>query len=185
MSKDINTKYEGSSDENGIPNGEGILKTFHNNKISKIEKGLFSNGYLIEGSETTYLENFIKKEIGKWRYDQEKNFCDEFISGDGQELYFKSEEDLKQNNFFGFVKGIFDDGTLIKGEVYNAFEIDYSDHKFVKRILVENKNTGKIFFENGDYYEGELFHDMPQGNGIMNFKNGEKKSGKWVNGNLE
>ena len=83
MSKDINTKYEGSSDENGIPNGEGILKTFHNNKISKIEKGLFSNGYLIEGSETTYLENFIKKEIGKWRYDQEKNFCDEFISGDG------------------------------------------------------------------------------------------------------
>mgnify|MGYP001319792361 CR=1 FL=1 len=56
------------------------------------------------------------------------------ITGHGQELYFKSENDLKQNNFFGFVKGTFDDGTLIKGEVYNAFEIDYSDHKFVKRI---------------------------------------------------
>ena len=28
MSEDNNTKYEGSSDENGIPNGEGILKLF-------------------------------------------------------------------------------------------------------------------------------------------------------------
>ena len=202
---DYTREYKGSKNNEGIPHGKGsnITRTF-DGKINSIEEGKWENGYLVEGSHTFYFHNndrkyFIKKEIGKWRYDKEKNFCEEDLSGEGQELYYKDENDLKNNKPLGYIKGIFDNGTLLKGEVENAFKIDYSDHSFVKKIIIKGKskknsnpegfstriNLGEIFFENGDHYEGEIDFDAPQGNGTMTFNDGLKKTGKWKDGNYE
>ena len=207
-----NEKYVGDKDEQGLPNGKGILTIKYNNdnSIFKIEEGIWKNGFLVEGSETTYLldtdRNFIKKEIGKWKYREEDNHCDEFISGEGEELYYRTEEDLKNNNFFGYVRGIFDDGSLIEGEILNPSMIDYSEEPGIKKIIynkrVINKKTtdgstnivryGKIFYEVSDNidsnrlegqgveYEGEIDFDQPHGKGTMTFEDGSKKSGTWL-----
>ena len=70
-------------------------------KTIEFDPNIFQNGFLIEGSETTYHlnsdRNCIIKEIGKWRFDNDKNFCEEYISGKGEELYYRSEKDLKDN----------------------------------------------------------------------------------------
>ena len=212
-----NEKYVGDKDEQGLPNGKGILTIKYNNdnSIFKIEEGIWKNGFLVEGSETTYLldtdRNFIKKEIGKWKYREEDNHCDEFISGEGEELYYRTEEDLKNNNFFGYVKGIFDDGSLIEGEILNPSMIDYSEEPGIKKIIynkrVINKKTtdgstnivryGKIFYEvldnidsnrpegQGVEYEGEIDFDQPHGKGTMTFEDGSKKSGTWFEGSID
>ena len=192
--------YIGSFDEKGLPNGKGVNTFYFGNKIRRIQEGLWQGGFLVEGSETLFWHDWdkerayaIKKEIGKWRYDKEKNFCEEFLSGEGEELYYKNEEDLKNNKLLGYVRGVFDNGTLIKGEVVNAFEIDYSDHSFVKKIIIKGSSKknlkritfGEIFFENGDRYEGEILSSMPQGKGTMHYKDGTYLEGKWVDGNLK
>ena len=212
-----NEKYVGDKDEQGLPNGKGILTIKYNNdnSIFKIEEGIWKNGFLVEGSETTYLldtdRNFIKKEIGKWKYREEDNHCDEFISGEGEELYYRTEKDLKNNNFFGYVRGIFDDGSLIEGEILNPSMIDYSEEPGIKKIIynkrVINKKTtdgstnivryGKIFYEVSDNidsnrlegqgveYEGEIDFDQPHGKGTMTFEDGSKKSGTWFEGSID
>ena len=199
-------EYKGSKNKEGLPHGKGInISKGSDGKIKCIEEGNWENGFLIEGSETLYgSENkdggySIKREIGKWRYDKQKNFCEEFISGEGEELYYKNEEDLKNNRLLGYVKGIFDNGVLLKGEVLNPFLINYSEVDFIKRIVIKGKskrnsnpegnsnriNIGEIFFHNGDHYEGEIDFDMPQGEGTMTYNDGSKKKTKWINGNPE
>ena len=32
------------------------------------------------------------KKVGKYRYDKDKNFCEEFLSGEGEELYYKNDK---------------------------------------------------------------------------------------------
>ncbi|MDC0943770.1 hypothetical protein OAR77_01715 [Candidatus Pelagibacter sp.] len=198
--KNGNVEYDGFIDvDSGKPHGKGIcIVRRKDNTIGGIEDGIFQNGFLIEGSETTYHlnsdRNCIIKEIGKWRFDNDKNFCEEYISGKGEELYYRSEKDLKDNKYFGYVKGTFDNGKLLKGEVYNASLIKYSDEDFVKKIIVKKKSKnflnpdtkyrqnlmiGEIFFENGDHYEGELWHDQPIGLGTMTYKDGSKDSGSF------
>ena len=195
-----NEKYKGELNENGLPNGKGINTRYKNGKISCIEEGIWMNGFLIEGSEIIFFDEkendrySIKKEVGKWRYDKDKNICEEFISGEGEELYFKNEADLKNNNPVGYVKGIFDDGSLLKGEVLNAYLIGYSDESFIKKIIIKGKakknssniKLGEIFFENGDHYEGEIEYDMPQGKGKMFYKDdGTHLEGEWIDGNFK
>ena len=169
-------------------NKDGIIS------LSNREVGIFKNDFLVEGSETEFdLDSGlgIKKEIGKWRYDKEKNICEEFLSGEGEELYYKNEEDLINNKPLGYVKGVFDDGTLIKGEVFNAFKINYSDQSFVKKIIIKGSSKkkfirlGEVFFENGDRYEGEMQHDMPQGIGTMYYKDGTFLKGNWIDGSYK
>ena len=203
---DIITKeeYKGSVDEKGLPHGKGINTTFWDDKVRCVEEGVWQRGFLVEGSETIFSHDRnnerdypIKKEIGKWRYDEKRNYCEEFLSGEGEELHFKNEEDFKRNKPSGYIKGIFDDGTLLKGEVFNAYKIGYSEHSFVKRIIINGKSKknvnplgystridiGVIFFENGDRYEGEIDYDCPQGNGTMYYEDGTSLKGEWSKGN--
>ena len=197
---DTYDEYTGSKNDKGLPHGYGKnINKLSDGSINSIEEGKWQNGFLVEGSHTYFSQdkNFMfKKEIGKWRYDKEKNFCEEDLSGEGEELYFKNEVDLQNNKPFGYVKGIFDNGTLLKGEVYNAYKINYSDSSFVKQIKINGKskrnsnpqgnsssiNLGEIFFENGDHYEGEIEFDMPQGRGTMKYKDGSKQTTTWVDG---
>jgi len=199
--KEIKDDYKGSVDEKGLPHGKGINTTYWGEKVRCIEEGLWQRGFLVEGSETIFWHDWdkdraytIKKEVGKYRYDKDKNFCEEFLSGEGEELYFKNEEDFKSNKPMGYVKGIFDDGSLLKGEVYNAYLIDYSDQSFVKKIIIKGKakknsvkiELGEVFFENGDHYKGEFYQDMPHGKGTMHYKEGGTLlEGEWFDGNFK
>ena len=201
MKRKIEDKYEGAKNEDGLPHGKGKhVSVGTDGKISFIEEGIWKNGFLVEGSETLFGDEqadgkyAIKKEVGKWRYDEKKNTCEEFLSGEGEELYYKNEEDLKNNKPMGYVKGIFDDGHLLKGEVYNAYLIDYSEASFVKKIIIKGKakknseriKLGEVFYENGDRYEGEIEYDMPQGKGTMFYKeDGTNLEGEWVDGNFK
>ena len=199
--KDIKEDYKGSVDENGLPHGKGTNTTYWGEKVRCIEEGFWQKGFLVEGSETIFWHDWdkeraytIKKEVGKYRYDENKNTCEEFLSGEGEELYYKNEEDLKNNKPMGYVKGIFDDGHLLKGEVYNAYLIDYSEASFVKKIIIKGKakknseriKLGEVFYENGDRYEGEIEYDRPQGKGTMFYKeDGTHLEGEWVDGNFK
>ena len=186
---------------------KGMRNTYFANKdgiisLSKREVGIFKSDFLVEGSETVFdLDSGlgIKKEIGKWRYDKEKNICEEFLSGEGEELYYKNEEDLINNKPLGYVKGLFKDGILIKGEIENASLIEYSAMKGIKKIIYKgyvgwSKNVhgedtqiqkGEIYYEDGFVYKGEISFDLPHGKGTGTHKDGNSHTGNWFNGNLE
>ena len=86
---------------------------------------------------------------------------------------------------------------LIKGEITNAFKIGYTENKYVKHIHYESYRVskksemggiwkGKIFFEGGDLYEGEMSWDIPDGKGTYyTLATGGVKSGKWVRGEYQ
>jgi uncharacterized protein YcnI len=198
----VKEDYKGSYDEKGLPSGKGVKTSYWDEKIRMIEDGIWQDGFLVEGSETVFLIESaftIRKEVGKWRYDKEKNICDEFISGEGEELYYKNEEDLQKNKPLGYVKGLFKDGILIKGEVENASLIEYSAMKGIKKIIyngyvgwsknVHGEDTqiqkGEIYYEDGFVYKGEISFDLPHGKGTGTHKDGNSHTGNWFNGNLE
>ena len=87
------------------------------------------------------------------------------------EVKVAEKSDMKKNKPFGYLIGTFDDGMILKGEVFKPFQINYTSSDFVKKILIKKiyKNTdylteytngnlenGEIFFENGDHYKGEF-----------------------------
>ena len=181
------------------PHGEGINIIRNKNKsIHSIEEGTFENGLLMNGTEIVYNDGCIHKTIGKWKWHNNGN-RHERISGKGEELFYKSENDMKKNKPFGYMIGTFDDGMILKGEVFKPFQINYTSSDFVKKILIKKiyKNTdylteytngnlenGEIFFENGDHYKGEFSGDMPHGTGTMTYKDGSKVKGRWHHGNI-
>ena len=123
---------------------------------------------------------------------------DEELHGVGIELYYKNPNKTSVNDkTIGSVSGTFKEGTLIKGEVTNAFEIKYTQNKYIKHIHYESYKLskkkpyeaiwkGKIFCKNGDLYEGEMSWDVPYGKGTYyTLATGGVKSGKWVNGEYQ
>jgi len=181
-----------------LKNGKGIL-TKGGKRFWQIEEGIFKKGYLIEGSDTTSESNYIRKEVGKWRFDEEKDICEVGISGKGEELYYRTEKDLRNNNYFGYVKGTFDDGTLLEGEVENPSLIEYSDREGIKKIIYEgysswSKNVhgerthlkkGEIHYDDGFIYKGEMDYDLPHGRGTGKELNDKSITCNWFNGNLD
>ncbi len=214
-SKNGNNEYDGFIDvDSGLPHGKGVFIKRNQDKIIKlIEEGIWQNGFLTEGSEVDYFwsKDYIKKEIGKWRFDKDKNFCEECISGKGAELYYRTEKDLKNNKYFGHVKGTFDNGILIKGEILNPSLINYTEEKLIKKIIYYDEakplkefsymnnlmRKGKMFYEiapdvnsnrpegQGIEYEGEIFFDQPHGKGTMTFEDGSKRTAIWDNGDTD
>ena len=193
--------------KDGLPNGQGIITGTDKGKTTSIEEGIFEQGYLIKGSEILFLNDFIVKEIGRWRL--EKGVCSESISGLGKRLYYKTKVDLKNNNYFGYEKGVFDYfGHLMKGEILNPTLIGHSTYKTIKKIILTGKiqflkniefegsteiNSGEIFYEidqesdgsdKGQFkkYKGEIDYDVPHGKGTMIYEDGAKYVGQWDDG---
>ena len=123
---------------------------------------------------------------------------DEELHGDGIELYYKNPNKTSVNDkTIGSVSGTFKEGRLIKGEVTNAFEIKYTQNKYIKHIHYESYKLskkkayeaiwkGKIFYKDGDLYEGEISWDVPDGKGTYyTLATGGVKSGKWINGEYQ
>ena len=182
------------------PHGEGDNVIRNKDKtIYSIEEGIFENGLLVKGTKIEYWSWCILKTIGKWKWNKDGS-RHEGISGKGEEFYYKSEQDMKNNKTLGYIKATFDDGKVLKGEVLNPAKINYTDHDFVKKILIKkqfknahyiseyntqgNFEKGEIFFENGDHYKGDFDGDMPHGIGTMTYKDGSKVKGKWYLGNF-
>lgn len=199
--KNDNYEYDGYVDcESGKPHGKGIaIEKNDNGKIFKIEDGFFNNEFLVEGSEITYFGDYIKKETGVWKI-RDDGICEEMISGKGEELYFKTEEDHQMNKPFGYVKGFFDYGSLIEGEILNPSLIEYSEHNGIKKIIYKKANVreilfkeinhmtklklGEIYYDDGAHYVGELHFDLPFGKGTMTLADGSSKTCEWYNGNV-
>ena len=201
-------EYEGycsveEEDDDNLYHGKGKLiekridiksnKTVDYRDGDWIREGEFDNGEFIKGK---YLIPHTTKYEGIFKDSDADN--DSQLNGDGIEYHFISKQNYLNNKWNGYVKGFFDLGTLIKGEVLNPSLINYSEHKGIKKIVLTGKirriyskemksnldlNKGEIFYENGDYYEGEIDFDLPFGKGRMTFKDGTKKSCEWFNGN--
>ena len=182
------------------PHGEGTNVIRNKNKsIYSIEEGIFENGLLIKGITIEYFSWCILKSIGKFKFYDNGNRHEE-ISGKGEMLFYKTEQDLKKNKPFGYIKGTFDDGKVLKGEVFKPSQINYTRHDFVKKILIKKRfknihykseyttgdlENGEIFFENGDHYKGDFYQDMPHGKGTMIYSDGSKDVGVWFVGSFK
>ena len=59
--KNVNQKYDGSSNEKGLPNGNGTLTTYWDDKVRCIEQGFWQEGFLVEGSETIFWQDWDKE----------------------------------------------------------------------------------------------------------------------------
>ena len=98
------------------------------------------------------------------------------------------------------MKGLFNYGSLIEGEILHPSLINYSDHKGIKKIIYLKPNIkevfdkefkanikltlGEIFYDDGAYYKGEIDFDLPYGLGTMILADGKKITSNWINGNV-
>ena len=78
--------YNGSKNNEGIPNGQGTkISKESDGTITCIEEGIWENGFLVKGSNTSYLDSHILKEVGEWKLFEGGKNCSEFLSGYGEE----------------------------------------------------------------------------------------------------
>ena len=215
-------EYEGycsadEYDEKNLYHGNGkLIERRINIKTNKmvdyrdgdwIREGEFDNGEFIKG---TYLTPFTTKYEGVFRTSDSDN--DSQLNGEGIEYHFISKQNYLKDKSSGYVKGFFDDGTLIKGEVLNPSLIKYSEEKGIKKIVLTGKirrvydekiksyldlNQGKIYYEvlpnidsnrpegQGVEYEGEIDYDQPHGKGTMTFEDGSKRFAIWSQGETD
>ena len=193
-------EYEGYCEEKtGRCHGKGkMTQLVINNKTGKNitspykKEGEWINGNFWRGVYT--LSPTIK-------YSGNFKLCgpDEELHGDGGEFYYENykKASLLHDQTIGDVSGTFKEGRLIKGEVTNAFEIKYTQNKYIKHIHYESYKLskkkayeaiwkGKIFYKDGDLYEGEISWDVPDGKGTYyTLATGGVKSGKWINGEYQ
>ena len=214
-------KYIGFCNSDGLPHGLGeLIAPPIDYKLNK-EKNIIEGTIKKDHDKTPWSCN------GEWedgvfvrgnynmppfsRYQGAFIFSNEdwLITGEGVELHYRSEDNYNTNNVVGHIKGIFDTGRLIKGEILNATLINYSKYQSIKKIILTGKirteedikhggpvriNSGEIFYEidqayadgsdEGQYkkYKGEIDFDSPHGKGTMIFEHGSKYVGEWYNG---
>ena len=159
--------YEGHCTKKGYPEGNGKLIEIHNNFR---REGEWKNGKFIKG---TYSIPYFVKYVGSFTEGKDG---DSHLQGEGTEYHYKSKKDYTNDKPIGFVKGFFVGmGNLLKGKIINAFAINYTEYDFIKDIHYEdlrlNKakdltlRKGKIFYKNGDIFEGKMIFDAPEGKG--------------------
>ena len=193
-------KYIGFCNLDGLPHGLGELIS-SNDKHDAIPwscNGEWEDGVFIKG---TYNMPPFSRYEGSYKFDDVVGSGDWELHGNGIELYFQTDENYKNNNVIGHVKGIFEGGNLLEGEILNPSLIEYSQHKGIKKIIYQKANInrvfdkdfgaeinisfGEIFYEDGAHYKGELEFDLPYGIGTMTLADGNKKTCHWVHGNIQ
>ena len=189
------SKYIGFCNLDGLPHGLGELTS----KVSKEKcNGEWENGAFIKG---TYSNPPICRYEGSFKFDDVIGSGDWELHGHGVELHYRTNKNYKNNNVIGHVKGIFEGGSLVVGEILNPSLIEYSEHKGIKKIIVQKANIrkvfdkdfdaeinisfGEIFYDDGAHYKGELEHDLPYGTGTMTLADGNKKTCHWIYGNMQ
>jgi len=196
-------EYEGYCSDEGYPHGNGKLTEIGQNYT---REGEWEDGQFIKG---TYSMPFKTKYVGSF---MEGSDGDSHLQGDGVEYHYQSKEDYIKDKPIGYVKGFFVSmGTLLKGEILNPSIINYTEDKFIKKIIYYDEakplkefshmnnlmRKGKMFYEiapdvnsnrpegQGIEYEGEIFFDQPHGKGTMTFEDGSKRTAIWDNGDTD
>ena len=189
--------YKGFCEKNGKPHGQGklFLLLSNNNKAlsSKwFQEGLWLNGNFYKG---TYDMSPIQKQVGYF-FSSDNPVDDIELHGEGAEYFYgSSTSKYKNDKPIGSVTGTFKRGSLIKGKITNAFKIRYTEYDFIKDIHYEgfspNKEKehqmrkGKIFYKNGDIFEGKMIFDAPEGTGNFYVAKTKKTNlGLFKGGNL-
>jgi hypothetical protein len=168
--------YKGFCQKNGKPHGQGklfLLLSDNNKALSSkwFQEGLWLNGNFYKG---TYDMSPIQKQVGY--FFPENVGLDIELHGEGAAYHYgRSVSKYKNDEPIGSVIGTFKEGSLIKGKITNAFKIRYTEYDFIKHIHYEgfspNKEKdhqmrkGKIFYKNGDIFEGKMIFDAPEGIG--------------------
>ena len=171
--------YKGFCQKNTKPHGQGklfLLLSDNNKALSSkwFQEGLWLNGKFYKG---TYDMCPIKKEVGYF-FTPESDVDDIELHGEGAEYFYGSSlNKYKNDKPIGSVTGTFKRGSLIKGKITNAFKIRYTEYDFIKHIHYEgfspNKEKdhlmrkGKIFYKNGDIFEGKMIFDAPEVKGKL------------------
>lgn len=192
-------KYIGFCNSNNLPHGFGELTSGNkDNKDVWSCNGEWEDGVFIKG---TYNMPPLSRYEGSFKFDNQIGSGDWELEGHGIELYYQSEENYNNNKIIGHVKGLFEGGKLVVGEILNPSLINYSEHKGIKKIIYKKANVkrlfdknyegeinltyGEIFYDDGAHYEGELDFDLPYGKGTMTLADGRKKICQWIHGNIK
>jgi len=169
--------YKGFCEKNGKPHGQGKLFLLLSNNNKALSSKWFQEGLWLKGKfyKGTYDMSPIQKQVGYF-FTPEGDVHDIELHGEGAEYHYGSSvSKYKNDKPIGSVIGTFKEGSLIKGKITNAFKIRYTEYDFIKHIHYEgffpNKakkhemRKGKIFFKNGDIFEGNMDFDAPEGKG--------------------
>ena len=198
-----NFYYYGEFNENGIINGAGIKII----KKNHIYKGEFSNGeyngkgLLIKNGASIFGDweygeingNVIYKIDSKFEYNG--NFENNKKNGFGTEKY--PDGSIYEGNFVNNKKSGHGCLTFPNGESYEGnFENDlyngegqYIWGKTGKKYVGQFKNgkiegKGTFTYEDGTIFHGMFIDGNRNGEGVIEFPDGKKYSGNWLNDEL-
>ncbi|MBC8296125.1 MAG: hypothetical protein H8E55_10055 [Pelagibacterales bacterium] len=146
-------EYEGYCSDEGYPHGNGKLTEIGQNYT---REGEWEDGQFIKG---TYSMPFKTKYVGSF---MEGSDGDSHLQGDGVEYHYQSKEDYIKDKPIGYVKGFFVSmGTLLKGEILNPFIINYTEDKFIKKIIYydEAKPLKEFSHMNNLMRKGKMFYE--------------------------
>ena len=166
---EVNGDYKYIGDmANGLPNGHGkLIRSDGDSYIGVFEDGnlngfgrlLYSDGATYEGN----FKNFYPEGKGKYVNPNGWSYSGLWSDGyyDGQGIYKDPSGGVREGTWVkgSFKNGVYDraDGRSYKGEFIGS-----------KSIL---NGYGKITYENGDTYEGEVRDNIPHGSGTATYSN--------------
>jgi antitoxin component YwqK of YwqJK toxin-antitoxin module len=174
-------------------NNENLFKgttTYDNYEIK--EKGLFFKKFLIEGTKydengeiievvnlkNNYLNYYDKKyeekEDDNYILIEEGFFSFDKLNGEGKRYYYYDNEEDEHNNGKIWKEGIFKDGVLIEGKIYNENGIVRKEGIFKDGVLTEDGVLieGIINYKSGIVWKKGFFKDDKlNGEGIMFYEN--------------
>ena len=163
--KEIKSQYSSQ-----ISIDETKLKQMKNN----FQKKLPEIGLKISENE---FKNIIKEDINNYMERNKINIPKSFPQNNS---LFQSEPiKFKNNNIY---YGKWNKNNQMEG--YGKYYID--DRKIIIEGIWENGSSvyGRIFFENGDIYEGYINNSLPDGKGKIKYSNKDSYEGDFKNGEL-
>ena len=184
------TQYVGgfSVNKNGIykPQGQGKMTYLDGSTL----EGIWEDGELKKGLIYINDKIKIKFEIGKdtWTDYNSYTFVGNLLLKGYRPFLYNNEEFLQYSKFD---LGRYGEGTIRynNGDVYvgkvDVMIVKYYDGKVVQQFnyedqkqseLVPNGN-GKMEYKNGDQFEGIWKDGKPNGKGVMTYKNGDQFEG--------
>lgn len=146
------------------------LKSFRNNfqqKLPELGNVIPLNEYnkLITPKINNYIQN-NKLNASNYCRSNVSTFQYEPIKFKNNNIYYGNWNDNSQMEGHGIYylqdRNIITEGVWVKGNIV----------------------YGRIFFQNGDIYEGEMKNSLPEGNGHITYKNGDKYIGNFKQGDL-
>ena len=186
--------YIGFCNSDGLPHGFGELTSKDGGEKcnGEWEDGVFIKGTYNGGANIIYE--------GSFQYDNNVGSGDWELHGQGIEFHFGNLQNYENNKPIGHIKGLFNCGHLVEGEILHPSLINYSEHDGIKKIFYQKPDIrevfdkefngnikltfGEIFYDDGSHYKGEIDFDLPYGLGTMTLADGNKKTCHWVHGNV-